>query len=393
MTDPRALAELIEGAQAALLADWRSRVRNLPERPERPSRANAEVPAFLAGGRASLGDSGGAPGEIDGASLISRVVAALDQDAGGRRRVGEANDVPGPAGDSWLRDAEQIGALRACLHDFLADRGLSSHNSRAFELVNRELDRAICRAVQRTLRGETDESRRTHDERLAFVAHDIKAPLNAIALAADVLERVLPAASDDGLARRMLRSIHRNVEQLSVLAEQVLETNAAPAGASFAPDRRPVDLGRLVQTVVQELEPLARSSETRVVNVVPEGLIVNADGDLLARVFQNLISNAIDHAPGGEVVVGAETSSGRGAVVCWVRDDGAGIAANEIGRVFRKGETTRPEAGAHGFGLPIVERVVEAHGGRVVVESAEGFGATFWFELPALATGAKSPAY
>jgi signal transduction histidine kinase len=123
---------------------------------------------------------------------------------------------------------------------------------------------------------------------------------------------------------------------------------------------------------------------------VPEAAIVHADSELLARVFQNLLANAIDHAPGGEISVGAEMSAESDAVVCWVRDDGVGIASQQIERVFDKGATTRGARRARGFGLQIVEQLIEAHGGRVAVESAEGFGATFWFELPGLSRGSRT---
>ncbi|MCL4798752.1 MAG: HAMP domain-containing histidine kinase, partial [Burkholderiales bacterium] len=73
-----------------------------------------------------------------------------------------------------------------------------------------------------------------------------------------------------------------------------------------------------------------------------------------------------------------------GGAVCWgARDAAPGTAPAEIERVFRKGAATRPGQGARGLGLSIVEQVVEAHGGRIAVESATGLGATFWFELPA----------
>jgi signal transduction histidine kinase len=378
LTDPHEVAEAIGGAREALLADWRRRLRKLLGEGEH---SNSAVPALLLYRRGSM-EKSDRP-EIDGAAVLARVVDALErQDAGG---CGE-----GGANDEWIRRSpsryavEQIGTLRACLNDFMGAQGFA-RSGRAHEIVGRALDYAIFQAARPGALDEADDSGRNRAEQIAFVAHDLRAPLNAISLAADVLERILSTASDDGLARRMLHSIRRNVEQLSVLAEQVLDRNAAADRGVIAPHRRPLELCPLVQAVVQELEPLARSVGTRVVNIVPAGLIVHADGDLLARVFQNLIANAVDHAPGGEVVVGAEAASAGGAVVCWVRDDGTGIAAREIGRVFRKGETTRPEDGeAHGLGLPIVEQVVEAHGGRIAVESAEGFGATFWFELPAL---------
>jgi signal transduction histidine kinase len=184
---------------------------------------------------------------------------------------------------------------------------------------------------------------------------------------------VAAGARIDARVHKMMCSMRRNIEQLSLLVGRALDASTLTPDALPEPDRQYFELRPLVGTVAEKLEPLARAGGTRIANTVPERLVVHADAWLLARVFQNLLANAIEHTPGGEIIVGAEATSRGESVVCWVRDDGVGI----------KGEATRPRHGARGFGLPIVEQVVEAHGGRVAVESAAGFGATFWFELPA----------
>jgi len=368
-SDSRALATLIERERDTLIAEWRRRARTMPARGE----ADAQIPALL---------GGGAPAAED-AAWLDGLIAALKRDV-----AGETGGTP--AGSALPAGVPDIAALRGCLLDLAAQRtpGLSAH---ARDVLNHALDERLCSAVRSAVRRETAARREAREEQLVFLAHDLKAPLNAIALAADALDGVLSSASDTALATRMLGSVRRNVEQISALAAQVLDTRA-PDDFPLAPTPRPVELWPLVRSVVQELEPVARLSGARVVNAVPESLVAHADSELLARVFQNLIANAIDHAPGGEILIGAEVSSPGGGVVCWVRDDGAGIASHEIERMFRKGASTRSDQGSRGLGLPIVEQVVEAHGGRIAVESAEGFGATFWFELPA-ADGAQVAAH
>jgi signal transduction histidine kinase len=107
-----------------------------------------------------------------------------------------------------------------------------------------------------------------------------------------------------------------------------------------------------------------------------------ADRDRLLQVFENLIGNAVKFTnPGGHVTVGA--SPGQGEDIFWVSDTGAGIAAEDIPHVFDRfwqGCGTR-RCGA-GLGLSIVKGIVEAHGGRVWVESAAGQGTTFAFSIP-----------
>jgi len=115
---------------------------------------------------------------------------------------------------------------------------------------------------------------------------------------------------------------------------------------------------------------------------VPEDLVVYADAGLLARVFQNLIANAIKYTPRGEVVIGANDPGSDGPVECWVSDNGAGIPAALLEKIFDKGETDQVGEGATGLGLAIVKTFIEAHGGKVTAESTEGAGATFRFTLP-----------
>ena len=110
---------------------------------------------------------------------------------------------------------------------------------------------------------------------------------------------------------------------------------------------------------------------------------VMADRDRLIQVFENLVGNATKFAPAGsQVIVGAEA---RGAdVVFWVADNGPGIPADAVAHLFdRFWQLTRADRRGAGLGLPIVKGIVEAHGGRVWVDSAPGHGTTFFFTIPA----------
>ena len=128
---------------------------------------------------------------------------------------------------------------------------------------------------------------------------------------------------------------------------------------------------------------MAGTASTQLVNVVPEDLAVFADASLLRRVFQNLIANAIRYTPQGVVVIGARDLGAAGAVECWVRDNGAGIPAAELEKVFDQLETDPENQDGVGLGLAIVKMFVEAHDGKVTVESKEELGSTFRFTLPA----------
>jgi len=150
-------------------------------------------------------------------------------------------------------------------------------------------------------------------------------------------------------------------------------------------ERREFDLWPLVQALIHDLHPIAGTDSTRLINSVPDDLVVYADASLLRRILQNLIANAIKYTPRGEVIIGAERQGAGGAVACWVSDNGAGIPEAQLGTVFDKLETDpRQEDGSGlGLGLAIVKTFVEAHDGTVTVESKEGLGSTFRFSLPA----------
>jgi signal transduction histidine kinase len=225
---------------------------------------------------------------------------------------------------------------------------------------------------------------RQHDQHLAFVTHDLRTPLNAIALAVEVLVLSV-SVPQDSVAARMLRVLRRNVRQLHKQVDDVLAASAAPhAGTPLTVHRRCFELWPLVEQLVHELELLAQTSDTRLVNAVPDELEVSADAKLLTRALRNLVENAIRHAPRGEIVIGAERIGS--GVACWVNDNGGGIIATPLEKVFEEAETTN--GGGMGLGLAIVRQIVEAHGGRIAVARKPGRGTTFRFDLPAEAPDA-----
>ena len=181
----------------------------------------------------------------------------------------------------------------------------------------------------------------------------------------------------------MLKALRRSVQQLEALVNQVLEENTnLQTEVGIKLERREFDLWPLVEALIHDLHPVAGTASTHLVNNIPDDLMVYADANLLRRVFQNLIANAIKYTPRGEVIIGATEFEPEGAVECWVNDNGTGIPDELIDKVFDKGESDPENAGGMGLGLAIVKTFIEAHGGKVSVESKEGVGSTFRFSLP-----------
>ncbi|HEY1188009.1 MAG TPA: HAMP domain-containing sensor histidine kinase, partial [Gemmata sp.] len=181
---------------------------------------------------------------------------------------------------------------------------------------------------------------------------------------------------------RMVKTLRRNVNHLATLVDKVLQENTnlrTEAGVKL--ERRELDLWPLVEALIHDLHPVSGTDSTKLVNNVPEDFVVYADADLLRRVFQNLIANAIKYTPRGEVLISARVTDG--GAECTVRDTGAGIPEDRLEKVFEPFETDPNQQGGMGLGLAIVKTFVEAHQGVVTVESTVGVGSMFRFTLPA----------
>jgi len=363
------LATLIRQQRDTLLATWRQQVKQLP------SARNLDTP--------TLND------HIP--QLLDELADALNSRSEGTIPEALARGSPPVHGLERFREGYDIEAvvteyniLRGCIYD-LAEKNALSLDGESFHIVNRVLDRAIGLVVQTYATERALELQKRREEYLAFVAHDLRTPLNAVALAANVLEEPFR----DGNAREdtewMVNTLRRNVQQLQRLVEKIIQENANLCTESrIKLERREFDLWPLVEALIYDLRPLAKTSGTKLVNEVPHYVVVYADASLLKRVFQNLISNAIRHTAHGRVAIGAGEPSAEGTVECCVIDDGAGIPKEQLERVFDGLESAFGNGSGLGLDLSIIKTFVEAHGGRVSVESSQGMGSKF-FTLPAKA--------
>jgi signal transduction histidine kinase len=166
------------------------------------------------------------------------------------------------------------------------------------------------------------------------------------------------------------------------LIQDLLDVALVEAG-QLTIERSRLSAGGLIVEAVDMQRPLASSSSLELrVEVAPNVPEVWGDRDRLLQVFENLIGNAIKFTKaGGRITAGA--SSRDDEVVFWVADTGCGIASANLGRIFdRFWQAFRGGRRGAGLGLPIAKGIVEAHGGRIWVESTEGSGSTFLFTIP-----------
>ena len=363
MKERQRLANLLTNERDALIQRWRRQVKELrsARQLDNPTLID-HVPQFITDLACALRTG-----------TTETIAEAVDEARGaanhGLQRALDGFDI--------VEVVAEYNILRECVHDLAAEQGLVIQGE-MFHVINRLLDGAIGSAVQNYSRAQAAEVQRRREEYLAFIAHDLRTPLNAIAMSARLLAH--GGAVDVALLQKTMM---RNIDQLSSLVSEVLKENSQQENESGVRlERRWFDLWPLIEGLMHELQPIAGNSSTRLVNEVPPELRMYADANIAARIFQNLIANGIAHTAHGEVVIGAQESATGEAVEAWVRDNGTGIPADKLERVFEKYETDHKEEHGAGLGLAIVKTFVEAHGGTVSVQSKAGEGSVFRMTLP-----------
>jgi two-component system phosphate regulon sensor histidine kinase PhoR len=232
---------------------------------------------------------------------------------------------------------------------------------------------------------EVTERRRVDKIRRDFVAnasHELRTPLTSIRGFVEALED--GAIDDAATGRRFLEKIRANADRMAALVSDLLELSRLEAGER-PPQWESLLAGDLLEEVAGALSELARNRGIEVVCGAADAGAVEADADRLRRILENLLENALKYTPeGGRVEITARQEDGR--VAFEVADDGPGIAAEHLPRIFerfyRVDKARSRELGGTGLGLSIVKHLAESMGGSVTVDSAPGRGSRFVLRLP-----------
>jgi two-component system phosphate regulon sensor histidine kinase PhoR len=219
------------------------------------------------------------------------------------------------------------------------------------------------------------------DEFVATVSHELRTPLTSALAYLELLEESVEQLPE---ARQQVTAARRNMLRLSQLVADLIFSTRASSGSPLI-DPFQIDLATVVREAVEAAAPDAAGAGVRLSSKHPDSVEVVADGIRLRHVLDNLISNAILYSrPDGHVDVTLLEAEQQ--VLLTVADDGEGIDAEDVGEVFgrffRGQNARRRQIGGTGLGLNIVRTIVEAHGGRVSVDSAAGVGTTVQVELP-----------
>jgi signal transduction histidine kinase len=246
-------------------------------------------------------------------------------------------------------------------------------------------DMTETRAAEASLR----RALRTRDEVLAVVSHDLLNPVSTIySTAGFLLDLELPRDE----AREHLVAIKRSARRMNRLIQDLLDV-ARMEGGRLPVSVETFSLADVVEEAVRIHEARGKEKSVELTTRLPEEEVtLSADRDRILQVLSNLLDNALRFSsPESKVEVGGRLADRR-QVVLWVSDQGPGISPEDQARLFDRfwQVKRRDRKGGAGLGLSIVKGLVEAHGGRVWVESREGKGATFFFSLPLLLPGSSS---
>lgn len=232
---------------------------------------------------------------------------------------------------------------------------------------------------------EVRSTQQSQRDFLANVSHDLKTPLTSI--------QGYSQAIIDGAARnpeQAARIIHDEAERLNRMVTELTDLARLQAGR-LSMKMTAIDVAEMVEAIGQRLAVVAEK-KNQTLNVQTQSVPkIGGDGDRLVQVFTNIISNAIKYTPDdGHINVSVGLANGNVQIV--VHDDGIGITKDDLNRIFERfyqADKSRGPSRGTGLGLAITKEIVEAHGGRISIDSAgkdKGTIVTVWLPSPQLST-------
>jgi len=281
-----------------------------------------------------------------------------------------------------LIQGRAIGAIGLT---FPKERRIDEYH-RAFLLV---LARQCAQALERArLYEEAQRTSRMREELLAVVSHDLKNPLGAILLNAEMLLKPVPNDRRKA-SRKHAQAIQRSADRMSHMIRMLLDAASVEAG-KLVLELHPHEVNDLVDDALAMLEAIASRKSIRLekdssLELPP----VLCDRERILRVLSNLVGNAIKFSPsGGAVLVRVDTFPNE--VQLMIKDGGPGIAEDQLPHIFdRFWRSQQARQEGSGLGLYIAKGIIEAHRGKIWVDTKLGLGSRFFFTLPVAETAAR----
>jgi len=225
------------------------------------------------------------------------------------------------------------------------------------------------------------------EEYIHTISHDLRAPLAIIQGHAQLLKRMLLKGSPPEEQLSTIDAIFTGTQRMNTMIQDLVDSARIEAG-ELRVEKQPVDLERFICDLLERAKAMMDDVHRARIEIGAELAPVHSDPDRLERILLNLLTNALKYSPSSsEVTIKAE-KTGQEAIIS-VADCGVGIAPEDIPHIFERFYQPRSgrRSGGLGLGLHITKTLVEAHGGRIWVESELGKGSTFYFTLPLATAG------
>ena len=280
-------------------------------------------------------------------------------------------------------DGHALGTL--CVMDFKVHHWSAAEITSLTDLaaaVSTEIELRMDIAERLRIEKELQRALQLRDEVLGIVSHDLRNPVHTVLLASAMLLELAGNGPEEAPTRKHLDIVRRSAQQMDSLIRDLLDVASIGSGR-LSVQLEPHEAAQLLLSAAEVLRPIAEAAELRFdVELPAPPSVVLADADRFVQLLSNLVGNAVKFtARGGSVALAAQAVDGE--VWFSVRDTGGGIPDHDLARLFERfWQAERGHRRGAGLGLAIAQGIVEAHGGRISVESRVGEGTTFHFNIP-----------
>lgn len=280
-----------------------------------------------------------------------------------------------------------VQAMKSGAHDYLMKDNLT----RLVPAIEREIREAAVRAVKGRIENERivlinqlQEALRVRDEFLLIASHELKTPLTSVKLQMALMKRTETHSPQEEKERRrkeVILSLDHQIERLEQLIENLFDVSRISVG-KFTINYSKLDLASVVRETMQNLREDLKQARCHVELRANIPAIGEWDRLRMEQVILNLVGNAMKHAPGSPIRIAVEPLEQ--SVRLTIQDQGPGITKENQKKLFQRFEraSSSVHVGGLGLGLYITKQIVEAHGGRIRLESEPGQGSTFIIEIP-----------
>lgn len=278
-----------------------------------------------------------------------------------------------------MRECMETGSVPPVEVSIATKDGARRDLSVSYVYVRKQVDdTALGVAISRDI-GKAKEVERLKDGFVSLLSHDLLNPLSVVQAQG---QSMLRDAGADEKARQRAEAVLVSSHRMASMIHDLVDSARLESGL-LTLRREPVDLKGFIATLMERMRHIVDAGRAVTLDIPPDAPLVSADSERLERILTNLLTNAIKYSPAGSDVRLEVRRSGTEAIIS-VRDRGPGVAPADRPRIFDRSYRAAGTSAVEGLGLGlyIARMFVEAHGGRIWVNSEPGSGSTFSFSLP-----------